>query len=280
MRPRAIGIIVAEPWRPLVDHGWLEVIEEARGMSTLAYILVFSTLGSVISLVGGVLLLSRREFAQEFSHLLAPFAAGTLLATAFLDLLPEAVESASGKKPYVFALGGLLVFFLLERFVRWFHHHHEHDDQEYDPATVPLVVFGDSLHNLIDGIVIGGTFLVGIPMGMVTTLAIAAHEIPQEIGDFGLLLNRGLSRGRVLAYNLLSALMTVVGALLAWSFGQRVTDLLPVFLGFTAGFFIYIAASDIIPEIHRNHEKRFALVETLLLLLGVAVVALGVSLLH
>jgi zinc and cadmium transporter len=256
------------------------MIEVAPGMSTLAYILVFSSLGSVISLIGGALLLSRKEFAHEFSHLLAPFAAGTLLGTAFLDLLPEAMENSSGKQPFAFALGGLLAFFLLERFVRWFHHHHEHDDQPHDTATVPLIVFGDSLHNLIDGIVIGGTFLVGIPMGMVTTLAIAAHEIPQEIGDFGLLLNRGLSRGRVLTYNLLSALMTVVGAVLAWALGHRIANALPVFLGCAAGFFIYIAASDIIPEIHRQHRTRFAIIETLLLLAGVGVVTFTVSILH
>jgi zinc and cadmium transporter len=252
-------------------------------MSTLGYVLVFSTASSVISLIGGLLLLSREKFAYTFSRLLAPFAAGTLLGTAFLDLLPESYEMAEGRWDIFFwTLVGILFFFMLERFVRWFHHHHqhEHDEEGKGSATVPLIVFGDTVHNFIDGVVIAGTFLVSIPVGIVSSIAIAAHEIPQEIGDFGILLNQGVPRAKVLLYNVLSAGATLVGALLTYFIGQAVIGLLPLFLSITAGFFIYIAASDIIPEIHNTRRKGFAMIDGGLLLAGVSVIWLTVTLLH
>lgn len=254
-------------------------------MSLLGYIIVFSTLGSLISMSGGLLLISREDLAEKVSRLAAPFAAGALLAAAFIDLLPRATEEG-GSRIFTWVLAGMILFFLLERFVLEFHHQHTHahdpdEAPEMKDAAVPLIVLGDAVHNFIDGVVIAGTFLVSIPLGMVTTLAVAAHEIPQEIGDFGLLLHRGVSKKRVLLYNLFGGMATVVAAVLTYFVGARIAVVLPSFIALTAGFFIYIAASDLIPEIHRNRGKRTAgIVDTALLFVGIAVVWAAVSLLH
>ncbi|MBP9719520.1 MAG: ZIP family metal transporter, partial [Candidatus Levybacteria bacterium] len=178
-------------------------------MTTLGYILVFTFIGSVGSLIGGLLLLSHQKFAMKISHFLAAFAAGTLLGAAFFDLLPEASEhveeAGSSVDIFLWTLIGIIFFFFIERFLHWFHHHEDFHSDEHTKTTVPLIIVGDTIHNFLDGIVIALTFLVSIPLGIVTTLAVAAHEIPQEIGDFGLLLHKGLSRKKVILVNILSA---------------------------------------------------------------------------
>ncbi len=251
-------------------------------MSTLGYILVFSLGGSLVSMAGGLLLLMREQVAARIGHAAAPFAAGALLATAFLDLLPEASKTG-GHGVFGWSLVGMLIFFFLERFVLEFHHQHTHEEEDHDaPAPrAPLVIIGGSLHKFIDGVVIGGTFLVSIPLGIVTTLAVAAHEIPHVIGGFGLLLHAGVARSKVFAYVVFSGVATVVASLLTYAFGTRVIGVLPIFLTITAGFFIYIAASDLIPEIH-THERRSASgrLDILLLLVGIAVVWATVSFLE
>ncbi|PIR79880.1 MAG: ZIP zinc transporter [Candidatus Levybacteria bacterium CG10_big_fil_rev_8_21_14_0_10_35_13] len=254
----------------------------------LVYILFFTLVGSVFSLIGGVFLLIKEKQTLKYSHFLAAFAAGTLLGTVFFDLLPEAVEEAEhiaeefGVESNIFlwTLVGILGFFLLERFVHWFHHHqHEYQEEKVKP-TVSLIILGDSVHNFIDGVVIAATFLVSIPLGIVTTLAVAAHEIPQEIGDFGLLLHKGLKRKKILLVNFFSALTAIAGALISFWLGERVEMLLPVLLAVTAGFFIYIAASDLIPEIHHENRKGFAAAETSLIFLGVATIWIFITLLE
>lgn len=257
-------------------------------LSTLAYILFFTLVGSVFSLIGGVLLLFNEKKTLKYSHFLAAFAAGTLLGTVFFDLLPEAIEEAEhvsnefGQTINIFlwTLLGFLCFFLIERFIHWFHHHqHEYTDEIVKP-TVPLIIAGDSVHNFIDGVVIASTFLVSIPLGIVTTLAVAAHEIPQEIGDFGILLHKGMRRKKIILVNVLSALTALLGALIAYWLGERIEASLPILLSITAGFFIYIAASDLIPEIHHENRKGFALVETSLIFLGVGTIWIFISLLE
>ena len=178
-------------------------------MSTLIQVLLFSLIGGVFSLVGGLLLLADKKRAITLTKYATPFAAGALLAAAFMDLLREAGHRGNTDTALSFALAGILGFFLLERFLRWFHHHHEHSDKS-DP-TASLIIIGDTVHNFIDGIAIAAGFLVSPSTGIVVTLAVAAHEIPQEIGDFGLLLHKGLSRASVIKVNILSALATTVG---------------------------------------------------------------------
>lgn len=252
----------------------------------LFYILLFTFLGSIVSLAGGIILLFKEKLLLKVSHFLASFAAGTLLGAAFFDLMPEAEEAAhstssgqAGVNIFFWTLIGILVFFLLERFIHWFHHHHSHSTKNTEP-TVSLVVLGDSVHNFIDGIVIAATFLVSMPLGITTSFAVAAHEIPQEIGDFGILMHRGLSRKKILMVNLLSAATAFIGAILTFLLGHVIKEALPALLSLTAGFFIYIAASDLIPEIHEENRKGFAFVESMLLLLGVAIIWVFVSILE
>lgn len=252
-------------------------------MSTLGYILVFTFLGSIAALLGGVILLSKEKLALRISHLLASFAAGILLGSAFLDLLPEAAHEAekANINVYLWVLIGIVIFFLLERFIHWFHHHEElHEHEKESKSTVPLIIIGDTLHNFVDGIVIAATFLVSIPLGVVTALAVAAHEIPQEIGDFGLLLHKGLGRKKIVVVNIVSASAAFLGAILTYLLGGILDRYVPIFIAITAGFFIYIAASDLIPEIHYEKRRGFAIIESILLLVGIAVIWLSVSLLE
>lgn len=232
---------------------------------TLFYILFFTFLGSVVSLIGGVLLLAKEKLALKFSHYLLAFAAGVLLGAAFLDLLPEAGEMSQ------MAVIGVLAFFLIERFV---HHHQKHDGE--GKQIVSLIVVGDSVHNFIDGVAIAASFLVSVPLGITTTIAVAAHEIPQEIADFGLMLHQGVKKNKILLINFFSALTAMMGAVLTFVAQEQIEGFLPAILGLTAGFFIYIAASDLIPEIHNEDRKNVALAETILLLGGVLIIYLAV----
>lgn len=252
-------------------------------MSILVFILFFTFLGSVVSLVGGFILLLKEKFAVKIAHFLTSFAAGVLLGTAFFDLLPEASESAEtfGGDIFFWTVAGFSLLFLSERFIHWFHHHgFDHTNPAEGKSVVPLLVISDTIHNFIDGIVIALTFLISIPLGIITSLAVAAHEIPQEIGDFGIMLHRGVKRKKVLAINLLSAAAALVGAIITYLYGENINVYLPVFLSIAAGFFIYIAASDLVPEIHHEDNKRVALIQTALFFLGILIVYFAIGLLE
>jgi zinc and cadmium transporter len=244
-------------------------------MATYTDILVYSLLGSVFSMIGGVLLLSHKSLAKKLAKYVTPFAAGAMLAAVFLDLIPEALEKGDSKKVMISALAGLVVFFYMERYLRWFHHHHEHKD-ERQQASKSLIVIGDTIHNAVDGIVIASAFLLNAPTGIIATIAVAAHEIPQEIGDFGLLLSLKMSRVKVLIVNLISALATVVAALITFKLGHTYELPIAAMLGASAGFLLYIAASDIIPTIHEDSQnKAFLDIRPYLLLVGIFVVSLA-----
>ncbi len=251
-------------------------------MSILGYIIIFTIIGSILSLVGGVILLAREKIALKVSHFLISFAAGALLGAAFFDLLPESLEEAEalGVKVNIFfwALLGILLFFILERFIHWFHHN-QHQGEEVKPV-VPMVVLGDSVHNFIDGAAIAAAFTVDINVGIITALAVAAHEVPQEIGNFAILLHQGLKKGRVLFLKLLSASTALLGAFLTYFLSESIEGIFPILLSTTAGFFIYIAVADIIPDIHHKNRKGFAFAESSLLILGIIVVWVGVKLLE
>lgn len=241
-------------------------------------VLFYSLIGGVFSLIGGALLLSRQKTASSLARYGTPFAAGALLAASFFDLLPEAVENLEVREASLWILGGLILFFLLEHFIHWFHHTHEHEHDD-EGHVAPLIIAGDTIHNLLDGIAIGAAFLIDVPTGIVTAIAVAAHEIPQEIGDFGLLLKSGYGRKKVLLVNGASALMSSVGALLTFWAGS-VADLpLGQLLAVTAGMFIYIAASDIIPSIHA-YKGKLAHAGVGMVIAGVLVVGLTTNIAH
>ena len=247
-------------------------------MTTLAYIIVFSTLGGVLSLFIAALLLTRKKFAEALAEYATPFAAGALLAAVFLDLLKEGAEDAEIEAVLIAAMIGILIFFIAEHYLQWFHHHHQH--KKTDPA-ISLIIVGDTLHNVLDGMAIAAAFLISIPTGIITTIAVAAHEIPQEIGDFGLLLKKGLSRLRVLAVNVLSALATVIAAVIVYFLGSANDLPVSILLGVSAGFLLYIALSDIVPMLHEaRDDKRLYILRPIMLILGMIVVGLAVYLTH
>jgi len=251
-------------------------------MSIVSYIIIFTLVGSVVSLIGGVLLLIKEKFALKISHYLTSFAAGALLSTAFFDLLPEATEHMEELGMEInlplWTLLGILFFFLIERFI---HHHHDHTGHkgEEKKSIIPLVIIGDTLHNFTDGIAIAATFLINIPLGIVTSLAVAAHEIPQEIGDFGLMLHKGIARKKVLFINLYSSLAAMIGAILTYIYRESLEGFLPIILSLTAGFFIYIALANLIPEIHNRDNQKVAFWETIMLLIGVLVIYFTINVL-
>jgi zinc and cadmium transporter len=249
-------------------------------MASYWHVIVYSLLGGVVSLIGGILLLRSEKSAKALAKYATPFAAGALLAAVFLDLLKEGVHEGEADQVLLAALVGILVFFVAERFLHWFHHHHEHEGKHTDPTT-GLIVLGDTLHNALDGVAIAAAFLVSVPTGIVTTLAVAAHEIPQEIGDFGLLLHKGMARKKVLLVNIMSALATTIMAIITFALGS--TESLPngILLGLSAGFLLYIAMSDVIPSIHENAPKKKLLDwQPLLLIIGVVVVGFSINLAH
>lgn len=247
-------------------------------MSTLSYVIVFSLLGGLVSLVGAIAFLRSKRSAEVLARFATPFAAGALLAAVFLDLLPEATEESAAGTVMMAALAGILLFFFAERFLHWFHHHHQHENA--DPSK-SLIIVGDTLHNALDGVAIAAAFLISVPTGIVTTIAVAAHEIPQEIGDFGLLLSKGMARAKVLWVNVMSALATTATAVVTYLLGSD--EKLPVglLLGLSAGFLLYVALSDVIPEIHESSSKKHLFdIQPLLLVLGVLIVGLSINISH
>lgn len=243
-------------------------------------VIFWSLVGGLFSVIGGLLILSSQRIANNVSHLAAPFAAGALLGAAFFDLLPEAVEANAEGAAFRWTVVGIIAFFLLEHYLHWFHHHHEHDKKEAKKPTAPLVIIGDTLHNAIDGVAIGAAFLISPPVGIITAIAVAAHEIPQEIGDFGVLLKTGMKRSKVLMWNVISALSTLVAALYVFYLGSNESLPLGPILGLSAGMFIYIAASDLIPTIHEEANGRFSRLAAVLLIAGILVVAVFTEAAH
>ena len=212
----------------------------------LLSILLAVGFASVVSLIGGVILLKRYkgEFENENGILISAFAAGALLATALLDLLPEAKGEITG------VLIGIVVMFLLEKLLLWYHHHHE-PHNKIKPAVWILTV-GDSLHNFLDGVAIAAAFIASPVLGLTTTMAVFLHEIPHELVDFGILLSHGLSRGKTLFLNFLSALFALLGAILMYYLSTHLIGYLPFFLAFAAGNFLYISLADLLPETNHN----------------------------
>jgi zinc and cadmium transporter len=248
-------------------------------MSLLSYIIVFSLVGGLASLSLASSLLINAKVAEVFARYAMPFAAGALLATVFLDLFIDGLETNKAEPVMIAALVGIVLFFIAERFIRWFHHHHQHGE-EADPA-IPLLITGDIVHNTLDGVAIAAAFLISIPAGIVTTVAVAAHELPKEVGQFGAMLGKGMSRGKVLFWNIVASLSAVVAAVLTYFLGSSQTLPLGAIFGLSAGFLLYIALSDIIPSLHENsHKKHVFDWQPLLLLAGIGLVALATWLVH
>lgn len=259
-------------------------------MSILAYILASVVIVSLVSLVGVITLVIRPRLIDSILFALVSFAAGAMLGAAFLDLLPEAVEhaqeaGASAESVFVFVLAGMLVFFIMETFLYWYHCHGDKCERHslvqnkphkgHSHAKMPftyLNLVGDGVHNFLDGVIIATSYLVSVPLGIVTSLAVIFHEIPQEIGDFGILVYGGFSRTRALMYNFLSAATAIVGAVLAYYFATTVAHFTEWLVPFAAGGFIYIASVDLLPELHRTPQFKKAIAQLCFFMLGIGVI--------
>jgi zinc and cadmium transporter len=247
-------------------------------MSTFAVILLATTAGSLLSLLlaAAVALTARPHWVP----ILVSYAIGALLGASLLEVLPEAVEMGGDVTTVAQALlGGILLFFLLEKLVLWRHCHEDvceaHGGGHHDHGRSALMItVGDTFHNFVDGIIIAGAFLADFRLGMVTTLAIIAHEIPQEIGDFLILMHSGYSRVRALVVNVLTGVATVVGALVGYFALSRVEGWTPALLGLAGASMLYVAMSDLIPGLHRRAELRATVQQMILIGLGIGSVAL------
>lgn len=228
---------------------------------------------SLISLVGVFSLSLQTERLRKGLLYLVSFAAGALLGDAFLHLMPEAFSTAMGATGVAgLILLGIVIFFALEKLLFWRHCHLPTTEQHKHPVGAINLV-SDGIHNLMDGVIIAGSFLVSMPLGIATTIAVILHEIPQEIGDFGILLHAGYTKKKALWFNFLSGCMAVVGTIITLIIGERVENLVQYLVPITIGGFIYIAAADLIPEIHREEHTGRSVLQFTFLLLGICIMA-------
>lgn len=232
---------------------------------TLLWILSATTLVSLISLIGIFTFWVKTKTFDKLLVLLVGFAAGGLIGGAFIHLLPEAIQACGCEQVFFYTLAGFTVFFLMERYFYWRHCH----DGVCDVHTFTyLNLIGDGVHNFTDGLIIAASFMTDLKLGIVTTLAVLFHEVPQEMGDFGILVYGGFSKPRALLFNFICALFAILGAVLGY-FLSGITENISIFMiSFTAGGFIYIAASDLIPELHRQKDTRRANMAFVTFILG------------
>jgi zinc and cadmium transporter len=245
---------------------------------TLGWILVASVAGGTLSCgLAAVALLLRASWIP----MLVSFAIGALLGAAFLEIIPHAFEAGEAHQVAFAILGGIFGFFVLEKLLLWRHCHmencevHDQHASSHDRGrSGALIIVGDTVHNFVDGVLIAAAFLQSIELGVVTAVAIIAHEIPQEVGDFLILMHSGYSRLRALVMNLLSSTATVVGGVLGYYALQLIDELEPILLGVVAASMIYVAVADLIPGLHRRPELRDTAFQALLIALGIGAIAM------
>jgi zinc and cadmium transporter len=249
-------------------------------MSTLAWIIVATVVGALLSVISAAAVALRASANQV--PMLISYAIGALLGAVFLEILPHAFEqTGSARNLAAVILGGILFFFVLEKLVLWRHchaeqceaHDHHRDPNDHGRSGMMIVV-GDTIHNFVDGILIAAAFIADTGLGIVTALAIIAHEIPQEVGDFVILLHSGFSKARAFAFNLISSGATLLGGLLAYFALRSMQDWVPTLLGLAAASMLYVSVADLIPGLHRRPELRATLEQVVLISLGIGSIAL------
>ena len=262
-------------------------------MPVLGWIVLFTLLGGALSALAASLFLVAPESVRSrvLPHLVS-FATGALLGAALLGLLPHAIEQVGISGTHgigLTLLAGLLVFFVLEKMVLWRHCHqevceghvpHVATDAHRDAASASLILIGDGFHNVLDGVLIAAAFMTDVHLGVVTALAVIAHEIPQEVGDLAILLQGGMSRLRALTLNLLTSLTSVVGGIAAYFALGPVEQALPYAISLAAASFLYIAVADLIPGLHRRVDAGSGVRQFVFIVLGVAVIYVSHSLAH
>jgi zinc and cadmium transporter len=243
----------------------VSVYVTALGLSALG------SLGGV--LMAGLFLFVGDRLRPRVVPWLISYAVGTLLGAALLGLLPQALESLTPTSVFGTMLGGIVVFFVLEKLVLWRHCHDDHECAIHR-STAPLIVIGDAFHTLVDGVAIASAVMVSPPLGVTTALAVAAHEIPQEVGDVAILLGAGIGRWKALGLNILSGLAGIVGAAAMLLFARSLPSLLPYALAFAAGNFLYVAMADLIPSLHRGGLDASAVRQVVLMAAGIGTILL------
>jgi len=233
----------------------------------------FALLGSIGALAGAALLLRFPDAVRtRLLPCLVAYATGTLLGAAFLGMIPKALERVAPLAVSGTVLAGIVLFFLLEKLVLW-RHCHDRDCAVHGRQGGKLILIGDAFHNFVDGVVIAAAFLISVPVGIATALAVIAHEIPQELGDFAILLASGMAKSRAFATNLLSSLATIPGVLLGWFWLDEMRGAIPYILALSAASFIYIAVADLVPGLHQRTGARATLLQLALMLAGIATIA-------
>ncbi len=239
-------------------------------MNEFLYALVSVIFISLLSLIGIFTFFIKRELTDKIVHILVAFAIGSLLGAAFFEMLPEVVESGN-ENIFSYVLFGMLMFFVMERYIHWHHCHSGNCKDSHHPMTY-LNLIGDAFHNFVDGSLIAASFLVSIPVGIITTFAIAAHEIPQELSDFAILVHGGFSKKKAIIFNFLSSLTAILGVIITFLFAKNIEGLVPIILAIAAGGFIYIATADLIPEIHKEKKTENIIIQSLALMTGVIII--------
>jgi len=238
------------------------------------YTLISVFIVSLASFVGVLTLSLKEKLLNKVLIFFVAFSAGALIGDSFLHLLPEATKENGftlGVSAAIFS--GIIAFFLLEKILRW-RHCHEANCDDHPKHLGQMNLIGDGVHNLIDGLLIGASFLVSMPVGIATTLAIVMHEIPQELGDFGVLLHSGFSKKRAILFNFFSACIAIIGAIIALFIGTKTSFFSQAMIPFAAGGFLYIALSDLIPELHKEVKWQSAISHLIFLILGIGVMTL------
>jgi len=231
---------------------------------------------SLISLVGVFTISLKKERLKRILLFMVSFAVGGLFGDAFIHLLPESFEKLGiNLSTSLYIILGIFIFFILEKFIRWRHCHIPTSKEHIHPVAV-LNLVGDGVHNLLDGMIVGASFMVSIPIGIATTLAVILHEIPQEMGDFGILVYTGMPVKKALFFNFMTALAAIVGAIIALTVESYIKGFSVYLLPVTAGGFLYIAGSDLIPELHKEDHVNISssLLQLVAIMLGVGMMAL------
>jgi zinc and cadmium transporter len=236
-------------------------------MDILLWILLVTFINGLVAFVGAFSLLMSKKMLNRIVSMLVALAAGVLLSGAFFHLMAESVEMILPLTAFTYLMVGFILFFLIERFLHW-HHCHEGECKVH-PVSY-LILFGDGIHNFIDGLVIAAGFFVSVPFGIITALLIIGHEIPQELGDFGVLIYSGFTKAKALFFNFLSQLTAVVGGVVGFFLAGSIS--FEFLLPFAAGGFIYIAASDLIPELHKESSLKKSMFHFVFFLIGIAII--------
>ncbi len=240
-------------------------------MNTQFAIILSVIIISLISLIGIFFIFIKKKTLNKLILFLVAVSVGSLLGGAFLHLLPEIISQTGFTLTVAFlVLGGIILFFVIENFIRW-RHCHDQNCEVHKHHLGPMNLIGDGMHNLIDGLIISASYFASISLGIATTLAVIIHEIPQEIGDFGVLLYSGYTKKKALLFNFLSALVALVGAIIGIIFSEKSAIFSYIVMPIAVGGFLYIAGSDLIPEIHKQQENKFSFRNLAGILLGILI---------